>query len=210
MTKILIADDHAILRQGVKEILHREFGEITCGEAENAEQALTQIQREHWDLLILDLDLPDRSGLDVLRDLKCQRSRVPVLVLSVHPEDQFGKRVLKGGAAGYMNKECAPQELFKAIRKILGGGRYLSPALAEKLATELVATDQRPLHEVLSDREFEVLRLLASGKTTSQIADELNLAVTTISTYRARIHEKTGMTTSAELMHYALSNHLVE
>lgn len=210
MIKILIADDHAILRRGVKEILLREFGDITCGEAEDAKQVLIQIRQEHWDLLILDIDLPGRDGLDVLRDLKCQRSRVPVLVLSMYPEDQFGKRVLQLGAAGYMNKECGPEELFKATRKILGGSRYISPSLAEKLAMELVAGERRPVHEVLSDREFEVLRLLASGHTSSQIADELNLAVTTISTYRARIYEKTGMKTSAELMQYAFSNHLVE
>lgn len=210
MKKILIADDHAILRRGLKEILVTEFGEITCGEAENAQQILAQIRKKHWDLLILDIDLPGRSGLDVLRELKSQSSRIPVLVLSMHPEDQFGKRVLQAGAAGYMNKECIPGELFKAIRKILGGSQYLSPALAEKLAMELVATGGRPVREVLSDREFEVLRLLALGHNTPQIADELNLAATTICTYRARIHKKTGTRTSAELMHYAMSNHMVE
>src|SRR5579864_5763106 len=210
MTRILIADDHAILRRGLKEILMRELEDAACGEAENAQQVLTQIQNQEWDVLILDVTMPGRSGLDVLRDLKTLRPKLPVLVLSMHPEDQYGKRILKAGAAGYMNKDTAPEELIKAIRKVRSGGRYVSAALAEKLALDLGVDTERPTHEILSGREFEVLRMLASGKTVSQIAEDLHLSATTVSTYRARILEKTRMTTTAELMHYALQNHLIE
>jgi two-component system invasion response regulator UvrY len=210
MIRILIADDHAILRRGLKEILMRELDSVTWGEAENGEQVLDQIQRDEWDLLILDITMPGRGGLDVLKNLKALRPRLPVLVLSMHPEDQYGKRVLKAGASGYMNKESAPEELMKAVRKLLGGGRYVSPALAETLASDLSQDTGRPAHETLSDREFEVLRKIASGKTVGQIADELHLSVTTVSTYRARILEKMNMSTTAELMHYALRNHLVD
>jgi two-component system invasion response regulator UvrY len=208
--RILIADDHAILRRGLKEILMRELEGVTWGEAENGEQVLDQIQSRDWDLLILDITMPGRGGLDVLKNLKALRPRLPVLVLSMHPEDQYGKRVLKAGASGYMNKESAPEELIKAVRKLLGGGRYVSPALAETLASDLSQDTGRPAHESLSDREFEVLRKIASGKTVGQIAEELHLSVTTVSTYRARILEKMNMSTTAELMHYALRNHLVD
>jgi DNA-binding NarL/FixJ family response regulator len=154
--------------------------------------------------------MPGRSGLDVLRDLKQEQPKLPVLILSMHPESQYGKRMLKAGASGYMNKESAPEELITAIGKVLAGRRYVSPALAEKLALDLSEETEQPLHERLSDRELEVLRMLGSGRTTSQIADELHLSVTTVSTYRARILEKLNMTTTAELMRYALSNHLVD
>src|SRR6266849_4426002 len=208
--KVLIADDHAILRRGLKEILVRELEGAVCGEAEDAQQVLAQLQSQEWDVVVLDITMQGRSGLDALRDLKAMRPKLPVLVLSMHPEDQYGKRVLKAGASGYMNKESAPEELIKAVRKLLGGGRYVSPALAETLASDLSHDAGRPLHESLSDREFEVLRNIASGKTVTQIAKALNLSVPTVSTYRARILEKMNMSTTAELMHYALSNHLVE
>jgi len=194
----------------LKEILVRELDGAVCGEAEDAQQALAQVQSHDWDLLLLDISMPGRSGLDVLRDLKTMRPKLPVLVLSMHPEDQYGKRILKAGASGYMNKKSAPEELVKAIRKLLAGGRYVSPALAERLASDLHDNAVRPLHETLSAREFEVLRMIASGKTVSQIAEELHLSAATVSTYRARILEKMNMTTTAELMHYALSNHLVD
>ena len=210
MIHVLISDDHAILRRGLKEILMRELAGATCGEAENAHEVLEQVQRQHWDLVILDVTMPGPSGVDVLRDLKRLKPKLPVLVLSMHPEDQYGKRMLKAGASGYMNKDVAPDELIKAIQKVLGGGRYVSPALAEKLAVELGEESGRPAHETLSDREFEVLRMLASGKTVSEIAETLHLSVTTVSTYRARILEKMNLTTTAELMHYALRNHLVD
>jgi len=208
--RILIADDHAILRRGLKEILVRELEGAVCGEAEDAQQVLAQVHSHDWDLLLLDISMPGRSGLDVLRDLKTVRPKLPILVLSMHPEDQYGKRILKAGASGYLNKKSAPEELVKAIRKLLAGGRYVSPALAEMLASDLYDDAVRPVHETLSHREFEVLRMMASGKTVSQIADELHLSVPTVSTYRARILEKMNMTTTAELMHYALSNHLVD
>ncbi len=210
MIKVLIADDHAILRRGLIEILTRELGSAECGEAENAQQVLAQVRSHDWDLVILDVTMPGRSGIDVLGDLKRLRPRLPVLVLSMHAEDQYGKRVLRAGASGYMNKDTAPEELIKAIQRVLAGGRYVSPALAEKLALELNRYSERSPDETLSDREFEVLRMIASGKTVSQIADQLHLSVTTISTYRARILEKMNMTNSAELMQYALRNHLVD
>jgi two-component system invasion response regulator UvrY len=210
VTRVLIADDHAILRRGLKEILVHELQGVVCGEAADARQVLDQIQASDWDLVMLDITMPGRSGLDILSDIKAVRPKLPVLVLSMHPENQYGKRALKAGASGYMKKESAPEELIKAIRKVLAGGRYVSSALAEKLAVDLNDDLLRPVHEVLSDREFEVLRMMASGKTVSQIAEELHLSVTTVSTYRARILEKMDLTTTAELIHYALRNHLVD
>jgi two-component system, NarL family, invasion response regulator UvrY len=209
MIQILIVDDHAILRRGLKEILEREFRDVSVGGAGTAEQALTQLGSEKWDLVILDITMPGRSGVDVLRHLKALRPKLPVLVLSMHPEDQYGKRVLKAGASGYMNKESAPEELIKAVRKLLSGGRYVSSTLAETLAVDLGRDDGTPAHERLSDREFEVLRKMASGKTVGQIAQELHLSVPTVSTYRARILEKMGMSNTAELIRYALNHHLV-
>jgi len=208
--RILIADDHAILRRGLMEILTREFKDAVCGEAENAEQTLAQIQGHGWDVVILDVTMPGRSGVDVLADVKRVRPNLPVLVLSMHPEDQYGKRVLKAGASGYLNKDSAPEELIKAVRKVLAGGRYVSPALAEVLALDLSRGADQPLHARLSDRELEVLRLMASGKTVSQIAKLLHLSVTTVSTYRARILEKMSMTTTAELINYAVRNRIVD
>jgi two-component system, NarL family, invasion response regulator UvrY len=210
MLRVLIADDHAIVRRGLIEILRHELKEPVCGEAENAQQVLAQVRSHTWDLVILDVSMPGRSGIDVLSDLKRERPKLPVLVLSMHPEDQYGKRVLKAGASGYMNKNSAPEELIKAIRKALAGGRYVSPALAEKLALDLSEDLSHLPHEALSDREFEVLCMIGSGKTISLIAEELYLSVATISTYRTRILEKMNMTTTAELMRYAFQNHLVE
>ena len=210
MIRILIADDHAILRRGLKEILVRELQGAVCGEAEDAQQVVAQIQSHDWDLVMLDITMPGRSGLDVLKDLKVMRPKLPVLVLSMHPEDQYGKRVLRAGASGYMNKKSAPEELITAIRKLLAGGQYVSPALAERLALDLRYNEAQSGHEILSGREFEVLRMIASGKTATQIAEGLHLSVNTVSTHRARILEKMHMTTTAELMHYALSNHLVD
>jgi two-component system invasion response regulator UvrY len=207
---VLIADDHAILRRGLKEILEDDLKDAIYGEAGNAQQVLAEVQRYEWDLVILDITMPGRSGLDLLRDLKQLRPDLPVLVLSMHPEDQYAKRVLKAGAAGYMNKETAPKELVKAVGKVLSGGRYVSAALAEKLASDLSADTERLSHERLSDREFEVLRMIASGKTISQIAEELHLSVTTVSTHRARILEKMGMANNAELMRYAMRNALID
>jgi len=208
--RILIADDHAILRRGLKEILASELKDAIFDEAGNAQQVLAHIQSHAWDLVILDITMPGRSGLDLLRDLQQLRSELPVLILSMHPENQYAKRMLKAGAAGYMNKETAPKELVKAVRKVLAGGRYVSAELAEKLAADLSADAARLPHERLSNREFEVLRMIASGKTVSQIAEELHLSVTTVSTHRARILEKMGLTNNAELMRYALHDGLID
>ena len=209
MIKILIADDHAILRRGLRGFLEHELEAAYYGEADGPQQVLLQVQREHWDLLILDISMPGRSGLDVLGDVKKERPKLPVLFLSVHPEDQFGKRSLRAGASGFVRKECPLEELIKAIRKVLAGGTYVSPALAEKLALNSVKHTEEPPHERLSDREFEVLRMIASGRTISQIAEDLHLSVSTVSTHRAHILEKTAMTTNAELVRYAVENHLV-
>jgi two-component system invasion response regulator UvrY len=208
--RILIADDHPILRRGLKEILVRELEGATCGEAGNAQQVLSEVQSQDWDLVILDVTMPGRSGLDVLRDLRGLRPKLPVLVLSMHPEDQLGKRALKGGASGYMNKESAPEELIKAVRKVLEGSVYVSPALAERLVLDLRENAGRPFHEALSEREFEVMRMLASGKTVTEIADELHLSVPTVSTHRAHILAKMNMTTTAALISYAVRNRLVD
>jgi DNA-binding NarL/FixJ family response regulator len=210
MIRVLIADDHAILRRGLIEILRREIKDAICGEAEDAQQTLAQVQSHDWDLVILDLSMPGRSGIDILADLKRLRPKLPVLVLSMHAEDQYGRRVLRAGACGYLNKDSAPEELIKAIQKVLAGGRYVSPALAEVLALDLGVQADQPLHERLSVRELEVLRMLGSGKSNSQIATVLHLSVSTVSTYRARILEKLNMTTTAELMNYALRNRLVD
>ena len=210
MSNILIADDHAILRRGLKQILQHALPDVICGEAQNAAEVLDQVHAGSWDLLILDITLPGRSGLDVLRDVKSLHPDLPVLILSMHPEDQYAKRVLRAGASGYMNKESAPEELLEAVAKALAGGSYVSPRLAESLARDLTRPTHRSPHEILSDREFEVLRKLASGRTVAQIADELNLSATTVSTYRARLLEKMNMTTTAELIRYAVENHLVD
>ncbi|HKB57945.1 MAG TPA: response regulator transcription factor [Lacunisphaera sp.] len=208
--KILIADDHAVVRQGLKQILADEFSRAVFGEAGTAQEAITKVWENEWDVVVLDITMPGRTGLEVLAEIRKSRPHLPVLVLSMHPEDQFAMRVLKSGAAGYMTKESAPEALVGAIKKVLAGGRYVSPALAEQMASYLGTDVQKPPHERLSDREFLVLRLIASGKTVSQIAGELALSVKTISTYRVRILEKMLMSSNAELTHYAIQSRLVE
>ena len=211
MIKVLVSDDHALLRAGVKEILTHGFQDIVFGEAADAEQVLASVHAQKWDLVILDLNMPGRGGVEVLRELKRLQPKLPVLVLSVHAEDQYGRRLLRAGASGYLNKEVVPEELIKAVRKVLDGGRYVSPALAERLAFDLSEKDAgRAAHETLSQREFEVLRLIASGKTVSEIAEQIHLSVPTVSTYRARILSKMNMTTTAELMRYGLENRIVD
>ena len=206
MTRILIVDDHPILRQGLREILNHEIKNGVFEEAENAQQALVLIRRQAWDLVILDIGMPGRSGLDALQEIKALQPKVHVLVLSVYSEQQYGKRALQAGASGYVNKASLTDELLKAVHRVLAGGRYVGPALAEWLALDLGVDPKRAPHDALSDRELEVLRMVGSGRTISQIADDLHLSVTTVSTYRARILEKMHMTTTAELMHYALVN----
>ena len=208
--RILLADDHAMVRNGLQLILAVAFKEAKFGEAEDCQQALAAAIEHHWDLVILDVSMPGRGGLDVLKELKAQRPKTPVLVLSMHAERQFAVRALRAGAAGYLTKASAGAELLKAVEHILAGGRYVSAVLAEQLASELAPIGGGLLHERLSAREFEILRLIASGKTVKEIAVELALSGNTISTYRARVLEKMKLRTNAELTHYAISNKLVE
>lgn len=210
MIRVLITDDHPVVRRGLKQILAEEPDITVVGEASNAQELLEQTRKQHCDVVVLDITMPGRGGLDALKELRDQRPKLPVLVLSIHPEDQFGLRVLKAGAAGYMTKESAPDELVKAIRKVFGGGKYLSPSLAEIVAFDLDHDTKKPPHETLSDREYQVMCLFASGKTVGDVSRELSLSAKTISTYRMRILEKMKMKTNAELTHYAIKNGLVD
>ena len=207
---ILLADDHAMLRSGLKLILSEAYKGATFGEAEDCRQALEAALAHPWDLVILDLSMPGRGGLDVLKELKAQRPKMPVLVLSMHAEKPFAVRAFQAGAVGYLMKAGAGAELLRAVERILAGGRYVSAVLAEQLVSELGHAGRGLLHERLSAREFEILRLIASGKTVKEVAAELALSPNTISTYRARILEKMALSTNAELTHYAFSNKLVE
>jgi len=208
--RVLIADDHAVFRRGLKETIGEAFPKVTFGEAKTAQEAVALVRRQDWEIAILDISMPGLSGLDILDDVRRLRPKLPVLFLSMHPEEQYARRVLKSGAAGYLTKDSIPDELKDAVRRILMGGRYVSSTLAEKLAFDLRKGADAPVHELLSDREFQVLRMIASGKTVKQIADEISLSVKTVSTYRARILEKTGMKTTAELIRYALQAQLVD
>jgi two-component system, NarL family, invasion response regulator UvrY len=208
--RILIADDHAVFRRGLRETLGEAFSRVTFGEAKTAQETLDCVGRQDWDVVILDISMPGKSGLDILDDLHRLRPRLPVLLLSMHPEEQYARRALKSGAAGYLTKESVPEELMVAVRRVHAGGRYISATLAERLAFDLRRGADTPVHELLSGREFQVLRMIASGKTVKQIADEIALSVKTVSTYRARILEKTGMKTNAELIRYALQTQLVD
>lgn len=210
MIKVLIADDHAVVRSGLKQILDETDGEIRVeGEATNGREVLEKVQARDWDVLVLDITMPGRSGLDILKDIRQFKPGLPVLILSMHAEEQFATRMLKAGASGYLNKESAPEELVKAIRKVYGGGKYVSAAQAERMVMELTGDPTKQPHELLSDREYEILCLIASGKTATQIAKELCLSVKTVSTYRSRILEKMNLSTNAQLTHYAIKNGLV-
>lgn len=209
MKKILIADDHQIVRKGLKQILSDEFSEIEFGEAINSAEVFQKIKNKKWDILILDINMPGRSGLEVLKQFKDEKINIPVLVLSMHPEEQIAVRTLKLGAWGYIAKDAADTELVKAVQQIFTGRKYITSSVAEQLAMQIENPSDKPPHELLSDREFQTLLLIASGKTVSQIADELSLSVPTVSTYRARILEKMRMKTSAELTNYAIRNNLV-
>jgi len=208
--RILITDDHAVVRQGLKLILADHFRKAVFGEARNAQEALNRVWKEKWDVVILDITMPGRNGLELLKEIKRSRPKLPVLVLSMHPEDQFAVRMLKTGAAGYLTKESAGEELVGAINKVVAGGRYISPSLAERMASYLDIDVHKAPHERLSDREFLILRMIASGKSVGQIAKELSLSVSTVSTYRGRILEKTDMKNNAELTHYAVQKGLVD
>jgi DNA-binding NarL/FixJ family response regulator len=204
--RVLICDDHPIVRKGLRQILEQEQASVTIGEAASAPEAVDLARKKPWDIVVIDITMPGRSGLELLKDLKRERPNIPVLVLSVHPADQYAVRVLRAGASGYLTKESAPEELLTAIRQILRGGRYISPSVGETLAADLGRpADEAPLHG-LSDREFEVMRLLTSGKRASEIAEELCLSVKTVSTYRTRFLQKLGLRTTAEIMRYALKH----
>jgi DNA-binding NarL/FixJ family response regulator len=210
MTKIIIADDHPIVRAGMKQIISEVSDLMVTAEASDGRGLLSKIRSEEFDLVILDITMPRMDGLDVLKQLKIDKPKLPVIVLSVHPEDQYAMRVLKAGASGYVTKASAPDELINAVRKVCRGGKYISPTIAEKLAFQLDADFEEMPHELLSDREYQVLCLLASGKSVTQIAEQLALSVKTVSTYRARILEKMDMKNNAELIHYAVQNKLVD
>jgi DNA-binding NarL/FixJ family response regulator len=209
MIKILIADDHPIVRDGLKQTVSKELDMTVESEAQNAQEVLALVRKQKLDVVVLDINMPDGSGLDVLIQLKKEYPRLPVLILSVHPEEQYAVRALKTGASGYLTKQSVPAELVKAIRKVAAGGKYISSSMAERLAFDL-ETGERPLHETLTDREFEVMCMMASGKRIKEIADKLFLSAKTVSTYRARILKKMKMKTNADLIHYVIKNKLAE
>ena len=207
---ILITDDHAVVRRGLREILADSFGDATFSEAGNADEALRVLSRQATSILILDINMPGRSGLDLLKDVKSLHPRLPVIILSVQPEDQYALRCLRAGASAYINKDSAPEELAQAARKVLAGGRYVSAALAEKLVTILDDPAGKPRHEALSDRELEVMLMIASGVSLTEIGARLHVSAKTVSTYRARLMEKMQMGSNAELTRYALAHSLIE
>lgn len=208
--KVLIVDDHPVVRMGIRQMLADEPEITTTVEAKTVAEMMDYVRKEDWSVVVLDITLPDRSGLEALKDVKAIKPSLPVLILSMHPEDQYAVRVLKAGASGYVTKESAADELMKAIKKVVGGGRYISPTMAEKLAVAVGGDYEKPLHETLSDREFQVLCAIASGKKPGDIAAELGLSVKTVSTYRARVLEKMHMGSNAELTYYAVKNGLIE
>src|SRR5438067_2633645 len=211
MKRILLVDDHEVVRAGVKRIFDKEpDGTVLFGEASTAQEALALVREQDWHIVVLDLSLSGRDGLEVLKELKQIRPRLPVLILSMHSEEIFARRAFKAGAGGYITKDIPRAELMSAINKVIEGGTYVSAALAEEMVVNLRRGADRAPHELLSDREFEVMRLIASGKTVSEIADILSLSDSTISTYRARILEKMRMKTNAELTHYAIQNKLAD
>lgn len=206
--RILCVDDHAIFRQGVRQILLQYDPLARIGEAANAAAALQLVREAHWDLVILDLSLPDRSGFQLLTELKQERRDLPVLVLSMHGEDEYAIRALRNGASGYLTKESAPEELIAAIQKVMRGGRYMTPALAEKIAFAYASPAAQAPHQTLSEREMEVLQLIGAGKSLKEIAARMDLSVKSVSTYRARLLEKMTMSTNAELIRYVVENNL--
>ncbi len=208
--KVLIADDHPVVRHGLKQILATDTDMTVVGEAKNGNEAMELARKLEWDVAVLDYSMPGRSGLELLSEIKREFPQRPVLVLSMHPEELHARRVLKAGGAGYMNKESAGEELAAAIRKVVTGGKYVSAALAERLAVELAPESQKPPHETLSDREYRVMWMLASGKPINRIAKEMFLSPSTVSTYRVRILRKLGLGSNAELVQYAVKHQLIE
>jgi DNA-binding NarL/FixJ family response regulator len=208
--KILIADDHAIVREGLKQIVAEEKDIIVAGEAENAASLMELLQKENWSLVVLDINMPGKSGLEALKDIKLQYPDLPVLILSMFTEDQYGLRAIKAGASGYLKKVSAPTELVVAIRKIVSGGKYINQSLAEKLADKYGKTEEGLLHDKLSDREYQIMCNIALGKTAEEIAEEISISINTVYTYRNRILEKMSLKSNVELTQYVLRNKLVE
>ena len=209
MLKILIADDHTVVRKGLRQILLDEFPGAKIEEATDAEGLIKKIMQGKWDIVVSDLSMPGRSGLDALQQIKISNPGLPVLILSIHPEEQYALRALKAGAAGYLSKDTAPDELVKAVQKVLLGKKYISHSIAEKLANTLSVKTDKFLHENLSNREFDVMKLLANGKSVSEIAEILLLSVTTVSTYRARVMIKMNLKSNSDLTKYAIENKLI-
>ena len=207
---ILIADDHGVVRRGLRDILTDALPSVEFSEASYGDEVLSQLGKSAIALLVLDINMPGRSGMDVLRDVKHTYPRLPVIILSCHPEDQYAVRCLRAGAAAYINKDSAPEELAMATKKILSGGRYISASLAEKLIANLDEPGDKPLHELLSDREHEVMKMIATGIPLTEIGDSLHVSVKTISSYRARIMEKMQMKTNAELTRYAMMHGIID
>ena len=208
--RVLIADDHAIVRQGLRQILSDTPDLTEAGEAENGVQAVQMVRAGDWDVVLMDVSMPDRNGIDALKLIKKEFPRLPVLILSMYPEEQYAIRALKAGAAGYLTKQSAPELLVTAIRQVASGKKYVSPSLAEELANAIGDDSERPPHEKLSDREYQTLCMIASGKTPAEIAEALNLSVKTVSVYRARLLEKMNLRNNAELTHYGLKHGLAE
>lgn len=210
MIRVLIVDDHPVIRHGLREILNEHDKMDVAGEATNAAEALEFVRKKPVDVVIMDITMPGRSGLEALRDIRAEKPALPVLMLSIHPEDQYAVRALKAGASGYLTKESAPDELVAAIQKVVAGGLYVTASMAERLAAEMRGPGQKQPHELLSDREYEVLCLMGRGKSVSLIAGELSLSVKTVSTYRSNILEKLGLETTAEIIRYAITHNLVD
>lgn len=210
MIKIFITDDHAIVRRGLKQIISETDDMMISDEAGSGEELLEKIFEDNYDVVLLDISLPGASGLEVMRRIRRKRSKLPVLMLSIYPEEQYAIRAMKAGASGYLTKESAPEELVTAIRKIYHGGKYVSSSLAEKLAFALDSSDEKPSHAMLSDREYQVMRMFAEGKKVTEIADQLSLSIQTVSTYKARILEKMKIHTVADIVRYAVEKRLIE
>ena len=204
LIKILIADDHEVVRQGLKAVLGEHSDLEVVSEAKNGNEVLEIVQKTKVDIVLLDFDMPEKNGLDTLIELKSMKPKLPVIILSIFPEDHYGTRFLKAGASGYLSKASASERLVEAVRKVAGGGKYISPEFTDKLVADLTIESEKPAHEILTDREFQVLRGLASGKKMKEIADELCLSINTISTYRSRILQKMDLENNAELIRYAL------
>jgi DNA-binding NarL/FixJ family response regulator len=206
--KFLVADDHAIVRRGLAQILCDEFTSATVKEVANSHEVMEEVAKGEWDVILLDISMPGRNGIETLKQIRANGIKTPVLMLSMHSEEQYAVRVLKAGASGFLNKETATDELLEAVRKVISGRKYITPSVAEKLV-DSIGGETKPAYESLSDREMQVLQYIASGKTVSEIAEEVSLSVNTISTYRSRILEKLNLNNNSELTRYAIDNNLV-